>query len=123
MADERDSRDVWASCERVLAGFDPQSRDPRTALLALAERAPREIESDRYGGGELAERLEARVAELLGKEAAVWMPSGTMAQQIAGSRRAIARVGRPRRDLCRRARARLGAAPRRSTIVAVHVVL
>jgi threonine aldolase len=31
----------------------------------------------------LAERLEGRVAELLGKEAAVWMPSGTMAQQIA----------------------------------------
>jgi threonine aldolase len=83
MAGQRDSRDVWASCERVLSGFDPQARDPRTALLALAERAPEEIASDRYGGGVLAERLEARVASLLGKEAAVWMPSGTMAQQIA----------------------------------------
>jgi threonine aldolase len=31
----------------------------------------------------LAERLEERVAGLVGKEAAVWMPSGTMAQQIA----------------------------------------
>jgi hypothetical protein len=30
----------------------------------------------------LAARLERRVAELLGKEAAVWMPSGTMAQEL-----------------------------------------
>jgi threonine aldolase len=83
MADERDSRAVWARCERLLAGFDPKARDPRGALLDLAERAPHEGASDRYGGGELAERLERRVASLLGHEAAVWMPSGTMAQQIA----------------------------------------
>jgi threonine aldolase len=43
----------------------------------------------------LAERLEARVAALLGKEAAVWMPSGTMAQQIA-LRLHAERSGRPR---------------------------
>jgi threonine aldolase len=83
MAEERDARAVWAGCERVLAGFDPKMRDPRTALLALAERAPDESQVDRYGGGALAERLEERVAALLGKEAAAWMPSGTMAQQIA----------------------------------------
>jgi threonine aldolase len=40
-------------------------------------------ETDKYGKGEIPERLEARVAELLGKEAALWLPSGTMAQQIA----------------------------------------
>src|SRR6476659_2964538 len=34
-------------------------------------------------GGLLAERLEERVAGLLSKDEAVWMPSGTMAQQIA----------------------------------------
>jgi threonine aldolase len=38
---------------------------------------------DVYGFGESVERLETRVAELLGKEAAVLFPSGTMAQQIA----------------------------------------
>ncbi|HEV2593114.1 MAG TPA: beta-eliminating lyase-related protein [Gaiellaceae bacterium] len=38
---------------------------------------------DKYGKGELPERVEARVAALLGKEAATWFPSGTMAQQIA----------------------------------------
>ncbi|HWD45106.1 MAG TPA: beta-eliminating lyase-related protein, partial [Actinomycetota bacterium] len=52
-------------------------------MRALAERAPPNDEVDLYGERALAERLEARVAELLGKEAAVWMPSGTMAQQIA----------------------------------------
>lgn len=81
MADEREIDAVWSQCERFVSGMTPHDRDPRTTLRALAERAP--AEPDRYGGGELAERLEARVAALLGKEAAVWMPSGTMAQQIA----------------------------------------
>lgn len=38
---------------------------------------------DRYGGGALINGFEAQVAQLLGKQAAVFMPSGTMAQQIA----------------------------------------
>ncbi|MBK8256927.1 MAG: low specificity L-threonine aldolase [Polyangiaceae bacterium] len=38
---------------------------------------------DLYGEGELIEGFEREVAALLGKEAAVFMPSGTMAQQIA----------------------------------------
>ncbi len=81
--DEERTRAAWASCERFVVGFDPQERDPRTTLLGLAERAPDLQAADRYGAGELAARLESRVAGLLGKEAAVWMPSGTMAQQIA----------------------------------------
>jgi threonine aldolase len=39
--------------------------------------------ADRYGEGALIGAFEAKVAELLGKPAAVFMPSGTMAQQIA----------------------------------------
>src|SRR6059036_27531 len=39
--------------------------------------------ADRYGEGELIEAFEAKVALLLGKAAAVFMPSGTMAQLIA----------------------------------------
>jgi threonine aldolase len=39
--------------------------------------------SDRYGEGEYLNNFEAEVAELFGKEAAVFMPSGTMGQQIA----------------------------------------
>ncbi|WP_036095977.1 threonine aldolase family protein [Listeria floridensis] len=40
-------------------------------------------ESDMYGSGSLIEDFEAKFARLLGKEAAVFFPSGTMAQQIA----------------------------------------
>jgi threonine aldolase len=83
MADERDVRAVWASCERALFGLAPAEREPRATLLALAERAPGPLAADRYGEGVAIERLESRIAGLLGKEAAVWMPSGTMAQQIA----------------------------------------
>ena len=83
MADERDAKAIWARCERVLGVFSPAERDAQSTLRALAERAPAIVDEDRYGEGALAERLEARVAGLLGKEAAVWMPSGTMAQQIA----------------------------------------
>jgi threonine aldolase len=60
--------EVWRGTTRTVAGVLPSSLDP---------------DADRYGRGPAAERLEARVASLLGKEAAVWLPSGTMAQQIA----------------------------------------
>jgi threonine aldolase len=53
----------------------------REALMDIAEST--DAEQDHYGSGEVIETLERRVAELLGKEAAVFMPSGTMAQQIA----------------------------------------
>jgi len=39
--------------------------------------------ADRYGEGELIEAFEAKVASMLGKAAAAFMPSGTMAQLIA----------------------------------------
>jgi threonine aldolase len=44
---------------------------------------PVETEVDRYGEGGVVEELETEVASLLGKPAAVFLPSGTMAQQIA----------------------------------------
>ena len=50
--------------------------------------------ADRYGEGALIGSFEARIAALLGKEAAVFMPSGTMAQQIA-LRIAAERAGSP----------------------------
>ena len=77
MAQERDLRDVWLACERFAVGYAPPERDPRSTLIALAERAPSETELDRYGGGALAERVEQRVAALVGQESAVWMPTGT----------------------------------------------
>nr|WP_163570710.1 beta-eliminating lyase-related protein [Fodinicola feengrottensis] len=51
-------------------------------LTDLASRA-RGRDRDSYGTGELIEELEGRLADLFGTEAAVFLPSGTMAQQIA----------------------------------------
>ena len=38
---------------------------------------------DFYGTGEVIENFETKLAKFLGTESAVFMPSGTMAQQIA----------------------------------------
>jgi threonine aldolase len=48
----------------------------------LAE-LPAEIAPDRYGDGGVVEELETHLAHLLGKPAAAFFVSGTMAQQIA----------------------------------------
>ncbi|MDN3016437.1 aminotransferase class I/II-fold pyridoxal phosphate-dependent enzyme [Paenibacillus sp. BSR1-1] len=42
-----------------------------------------ELESDIYGKGTIIEEFQEKMAEYLGKEKAVFFPSGTMAQQIA----------------------------------------
>ena len=42
-----------------------------------------DAEAEYYGQGEFLQNFEQEVANLLGKEAAVFMPSGVMAQQIA----------------------------------------
>ncbi len=75
------SKSPFADCTRFLNGHGP--RDPAEKLReALAELRPQEA-ADIYGEGEMIEGFEQDVASLLGKEAAVFMPSGTMAQQIA----------------------------------------
>ena len=79
MVDLRQRRRIIARCERFVVAWSAP-RDPAAEFRALADRAGSRL--DVYGGGESVERLEARVAELLGKEAAVLFPSGTMAQQI-----------------------------------------
>jgi threonine aldolase len=52
-------------------------------LDELAAATPPELVADVYGTGVALAAFEARIAAELGKEAAVFMPSGTMAQQIA----------------------------------------
>lgn len=42
-----------------------------------------EVGDDQYGEDPTTNRLQERVAELLGKEAALWLPTGTMANQVA----------------------------------------
>jgi len=77
---ERERKRIVAQCERFVTGWTAP-RDPAEVFRALAERAGPPL--DVYGGGDSVKRLEARVAGLLGKEAAVLFPSGTMAQQVA----------------------------------------
>lgn len=65
-----------ANCTRSLYGHGPT----RAADL-LATIAP-DTAADRYGDGGVVTELERQIAGLLGKPAAVFLPSGTMAQQI-----------------------------------------
>ena len=64
---DRDSEAIRRACTRFVTAWSVPSPPDR----------------DRYGEGGAVERLEARIAELLGKEAATYFPSGTMAQQVA----------------------------------------
>ncbi|WP_406123681.1 threonine aldolase family protein [Streptomyces sp. NBC_00989] len=72
------------SAERALArlGFLDPLRERLAFLQEAAELYDLDETSDMYGGG-IVETLERRVAELLGKEAAAFFPTGTMAQQVA----------------------------------------
>lgn len=72
--------EIMRSCTRF---FGHPPKPVRERLLEIAQAAGEEERPDRYGGGELLESFESEIAQLLGKESAVFMPSGTMAQQIA----------------------------------------
>ncbi len=54
---------------------------PTDAMRAAMAAAP--VGDDQYGEDPTTNALQQRCAALLGKEAALWMPSGTMANQVA----------------------------------------
>jgi len=62
---------------------------PSAAMRAAMAAAP--VGDDQYGEDPTMNRLQERAAELLAKEAALWLPSGTMANQVA--LRVLARPG------------------------------
>src|SRR5436190_17491210 len=68
-------------CERGLTGHG--LRTAAEALAELATHTAEDLAADEYGEGGSVAILEAEVRELLDKPAAAFMPSGTMAQQIA----------------------------------------
>nr|WSY52796.1 beta-eliminating lyase-related protein [Streptomyces sp. NBC_00886] len=72
------------SAKRALArlGFLDPLRERLAFLEEAAELYDLDETSDMYGTG-IVEVLEKKVAELLGKEAAAFFPTGTMAQQVA----------------------------------------
>jgi threonine aldolase len=77
---------AMAGCTRFLALHG--HRPPRSLLADIAG----DVEMDRYGVGGVVAELEEETAHLLGKPAAVFLPSGTMAQQ------AVLRVHADHRD-------------------------
>ena len=55
----------------------------RPTAAMRAAMAAAEVGDDQYGEDPSTNRLQARMAELLGKPAALWLPTGTMANQVA----------------------------------------
>lgn len=72
-----DLEDLRWTCERSL-----NWHGNRSAAEMLAE-VPTDLGVDRYGKGGAVAALEEEMCAVLGKPAALFMPSGTMAQQIA----------------------------------------
>ncbi|HYE00458.1 MAG TPA: beta-eliminating lyase-related protein [Alphaproteobacteria bacterium] len=70
-----------ARCTRFLSGHGPA--DARLWVERLAGSPDLGLGLDEYGEGPAVARLEAEVAALLGKEAALFFPKGVVAQQAA----------------------------------------
>ncbi|MBC1826380.1 aminotransferase class I/II-fold pyridoxal phosphate-dependent enzyme [Listeria seeligeri] len=54
-----------------------------SVLKEALQNIDENLESDIYGNGAIIEDFQTKIAKILGKEEAVFFPSGTMAQQIA----------------------------------------
>ncbi|MGY1772398.1 threonine aldolase family protein [Blastococcus sp. SYSU D00813] len=77
MTDSPDWDALRAGCDRALNLHGP------SRAADLLATVPPDTAVDRYGDGGVVAELEAEVAGLLGLPAAVYLPSGTMAQQSA----------------------------------------
>ena len=63
---------------------DGESMTPREYSLFLSDILSEvEVEADYYSNGGVVEALEGRMAQLLGKERAVFLPTGTLANHLA----------------------------------------
>lgn len=76
-----DVQRIAAGCTHFLSGHRRRSLGERLQAIAASPLA--EFPTDHYGRGGYVTEFESEMAALLGKAAAVFMPSGTMAQQIA----------------------------------------
>jgi threonine aldolase len=77
----RDRYEIRARCTRFLSR--QRAPSPKEALQALADHVGADERPDMYGKGRIIEDFERDIAQLLGKPAAVLMPSGTMVQAIS----------------------------------------
>ena len=76
MLTDDEAKELRESCNRWLAGHGIETTEQMLASI------PPETVIDRYGAGGVVTELETEITQVLGKEAAVFLPSGTMAQQI-----------------------------------------
>lgn len=72
--------DAFNQTQYRLSGHGPRKVE---VLKRAFEGISDDMDSDMYGKGEAIEQFQREMAEYLGKESAVFFPSGTMAQQIA----------------------------------------
>jgi threonine aldolase len=79
--DVREVQALAAQCEFFLSGHGVRTVRQRLEDIANSPYALQK--NDHYGRGGFVTEFERTIADLLGKEAAVFMPSGTMAQPIA----------------------------------------
>jgi threonine aldolase len=90
------NQEVPIICSRHLSRHHRSRLKPHQVFRELLESTSPDLYPDTYGAGELINSFENSIAELLGKEAGLFFPSGTMAQQIAlrihTDRRHISRV-------------------------------
>ena len=75
MTSDDDLQALRDRCTKFLHGHGPVRAGEQLATI------PADTAVDRYGTGGVVAELEAEIAALLGKDAAVFLPSGTMAQQ------------------------------------------
>ena len=86
----------WSAIPRTVRSLSLHAHDrraPAHRLRRLLERVG-DDEPDVYGAGGAVTRLEERLAVLLGKDAAVLVPTGSMASQVALRLHADARTTR-----------------------------
>jgi threonine aldolase len=81
MFSQAERKQIADNCTQFL-GFRP-TETLADKLREIADSPYAKLGNDHYGAGGYTEEFEKEIAALLGKEAAVFMPSGTMAQQIA----------------------------------------
>ena len=79
--DIKEKERIYKACTLYLNQHYPET--PQRILFQLGGMPEAALDADIYGQGEYIRGFEQHIAELLGKEAAVFMPSGTMCQQIA----------------------------------------
>ncbi len=83
-SDKQVSKQLKTDRERVQFTRDGMDMTPLEISLLLQELAEKgKIQPDSYSRGGVVEELEEKFASILGKEIAVFMPTGTLANHIA----------------------------------------